>query len=224
MSDDTNDERFVDKRSAARMAAGEEKPEPKVEPEGAEAPAAETPVDELAAEREKAETYYKNWQRSAADFANYKRRTEQERGESARLVNAAMVINLLPVFDDLDRAVASVDAQLAGLNWVQGVSAIHQKFARMLEAMGVKDSRPKAKHSTRHATKPSASSRAKKARCSTSSKRATSSRAKSSARPWSSWEKDHDASPPGNRPTANSHQPDLISQTNDSPEGTTWQR
>ena len=39
----------------------------------------------LAAEREKAETYYRNWQRSAADFINYKRRVEQERSESARM-------------------------------------------------------------------------------------------------------------------------------------------
>ena len=115
MSDDTNDERFVDKRSAARMAAGEENSErPNPEATAPEAAAPETPSDELAAEREKAETYYKNWQRSAADFANFKRRIEQERSESARLVNAAMVINLLPVFDDLDRAVASVGAQLAG--------------------------------------------------------------------------------------------------------------
>jgi molecular chaperone GrpE len=130
------DERFVDKRAAARMNEGAAKPE------SAEAPpasATDGPVDDLAAEREKAETYYKNWQRSAADFANFKRRTEQERAESARLVSAALVINLLPVFDDLDRAVASVDANLAGLNWVQGVSAIHQKFGRLLESLGVKE-------------------------------------------------------------------------------------
>ena len=93
---------------------------------------------ELAAEREKAETYYKNWQRSAADFINYKRRIEQDRSESARLANAAMVINILPVFDDFDRAVGTVDANLAGLNWVQGVIAIHRKFGQLLEAMGAK--------------------------------------------------------------------------------------
>jgi molecular chaperone GrpE len=96
-------------------------------------------VDELAAEREKAETYYKNWQRSAADFVNYKRRVEQERGETARFASAALVINLLPVYDDLDRAVTSVDASLAGLNWVQGVIAIQRKFQQLLEAMGVKE-------------------------------------------------------------------------------------
>ena len=87
--------------------------------------------------REKADQYYKNWQRSAADFINYKRRVEQERGEASRLASAALVINLLPVYDDLERAVTNVDAGLAGLNWVQGVVAIHQKFGRLLEAMNV---------------------------------------------------------------------------------------
>lgn len=136
MTDEKSDERFVDKRAAARMneeaAAGDEA-------NSVAAPEAEAPADELADAKEKAENYYKNWQRAAADFANFKRRVEQERSESARLASAALVINLLPVYDDLDRAVASVDAQLAGLNWVQGVSAIHQKFGRMLEAMGVKE-------------------------------------------------------------------------------------
>src|SRR5690606_16402991 len=94
-------------------------------------------ADELAAEREKAETYYRNWQRSAADFVNYKRRVEQETAERSRFATAALVINLLPVFDDLERAVDSVDASLAGLNWVQGVVAIHRKFANMLQAMDV---------------------------------------------------------------------------------------
>lgn len=112
---------------------------------GAERPAdpaagaAGDPVSQLEAEREKAESYYRNWQRTAADFANYKRRVEQERSESHRLANAALVINLLPVFDDLDRAVASVDSHLAGLNWVQGIINIHQKFWRLLESMGVSE-------------------------------------------------------------------------------------
>lgn len=128
---DESDERIVDKRAAARMRddAGEQ-PAESPRPEGEAG-------SELEAEREKAETYYKNWQRSAADFINYKRRVEQERGEMARLSNAALVINLLPVYDDLDRAVESVDSTLAGLNWVQGIVNIHHKFGRLLEAMGV---------------------------------------------------------------------------------------
>jgi molecular chaperone GrpE len=135
-------EGIVDKRAASRMEKDDEDVTPgeAEEREAPEAPAANGGGDmsqQLAEEREKAEQYYRNWQRSAADFVNYKRRVEQERGELARFANAAMVINILPVFDDLERAVETVDAHMAGLNWVQGVVAIHRKFANLLEAMGV---------------------------------------------------------------------------------------
>jgi molecular chaperone GrpE len=141
----TEEREIVDKRAASRMhdapvdGGGEAVREQDEETVGEAAPAEEgMGLDEqLTAEREKADQYYKNWQRSAADFINYKRRVEQERGEQARFANAATVINILPVFDDLDRAVETVDANLAGLNWVQGVVAIHRKFANLLEAMGV---------------------------------------------------------------------------------------
>jgi molecular chaperone GrpE len=128
------DERMVDKRAAARMRDDEagDGSNPEV-PQGAAGDLAA----ELAAEREKAEGHYRSWQRTAADFANYKRRIEQERSESARLAGAALVINLLPIFDDLDRAVSNVDAQLAGLSWVQGIIAIERKFATLMEAMSV---------------------------------------------------------------------------------------
>ena len=137
------EERIVDKRAASRMPDDAAKAEEAEEATSAQAEAhekkrgAKDGAAELAAEKEKAETYYKNWQRSAADFINYKRRIEQERGESARFAGAALVINLLPVYDDLDRAVSTVDASLAGLNWVQGVMAIHKKFGQLLQAMGV---------------------------------------------------------------------------------------
>ena len=137
---DGNDERFVDKRAAARMSeSGNGEPGTGNGEPGTGPATADPEVDELTAEREKAETTYKHWQRTAADFANYKRRVEQERQDAARFSNAATVINILPIYDDLDRAVSSVDSTLAGLNWVQGVTAIHNKFGRLLEAMGVKE-------------------------------------------------------------------------------------
>ena len=114
--------------------------EPVNEPNAvADAATGATENPDLAEALAKADSFYKSWQRSAADFANYKRRVEQERGESARFASAALVINLLPVYDDLERAVGSVDANLAGLNWVQGVVAIQRKFWHMLEAMGVSE-------------------------------------------------------------------------------------
>jgi molecular chaperone GrpE len=128
-------EPMVDKRAASRMKGDQPS-----ESEGKASPGTPAEVStELAEALERAEQHYKSWQRSAADFANYKRRVEQERSESAKFERAALVINLLPVFDDLDRAASTVDTHLAGLNWVQGILAIHRKFASLLQALDVKE-------------------------------------------------------------------------------------
>jgi len=92
----------------------------------------------LEEEKKKAEAYLANWQRAAADFQNYKRRTEQEREELGRLANAALVINILPTLDDLERALTSVDSHLAGLTWIDGIWLIYRKLQAVLEASGVK--------------------------------------------------------------------------------------
>lgn len=91
----------------------------------------------LAKEKERAEANLASWQRSAADFQNYKRRVEQEREEIARLSNAAMIINLLPLMDDLERALDSVDTRLAGMTWLDGLRLIHRKFQALLEMNAV---------------------------------------------------------------------------------------
>jgi len=95
--------------------------------------------EQLADTEDKAQTYLGNWQRAAADFQNYKRRVEQERQDMARLANAALIINMLPMIDDLERALQNVDAQLAGLTWLDGVRLIHRKFQALLEMNGVEE-------------------------------------------------------------------------------------
>jgi molecular chaperone GrpE len=92
---------------------------------------------QLEEEKEKAQSYLASWQRAAADYQNYKRRVEQERQEMASLANAALVINILPLIDDLERALENVDARLAGLTWLDGIRLIHRKFQALLEMNGV---------------------------------------------------------------------------------------
>lgn len=93
----------------------------------------------LAEETEKAQSYLSSWQRAAADYQNLKRRMEQERSEVGRLANASLVINLLPLIDDLERALRTVDTNLAGLTWIDGVWLIYRKFQAILENAGVKE-------------------------------------------------------------------------------------
>jgi molecular chaperone GrpE len=93
----------------------------------------------LAEEKAKAEGYLANWQRAQADFINFKRRMEQERSETAKAANAMLMLNLLPVLDDLERALESVSVKLAGLTWVDGIHLIYRKLLAILEGYGLSE-------------------------------------------------------------------------------------
>jgi len=88
-------------------------------------------------EKQKAEGYLANWQRAQADFINYKRRTEQEKNELTKFSTAMLILNLLPVMDDLERALSTVPTALAGLSWFDGLRLIHRKLVAILENQGL---------------------------------------------------------------------------------------
>ena len=123
-----------DRRASSRPEAEDGQEETMTTNQESEARSLDAQLEEA---REKAQSYLANWQRAAADFQNYKRRVEQEREEMARLGNASLIINLLPLVDDLERALANVDARMAGLTWLDGIRLIHRKFQALLEMNGV---------------------------------------------------------------------------------------
>lgn len=124
----------VDKAHQEASQAAAEAPAEEEEPQDVDGLRAR-----LAEEKEKAQSYLSNWQRAAADYQNFKRRVEQERSEVGRLANASLVINLLPLLDDLERALRTVDTKLAGLTWIDGIWLIYRKFQAVLENAGVKE-------------------------------------------------------------------------------------
>jgi molecular chaperone GrpE len=85
-----------------------------------------------------AQKYLDNWRRAEADFQNYKRRAEQERDDSRRFAGISLIMNLLPIVDDLERAFGSLDGGLAGLTWLDGLRLIYRKLVMLLENAGVK--------------------------------------------------------------------------------------
>ncbi len=87
--------------------------------------------------RAEADRYLNNWRRAEADFQNYKRRADQERSDNQRFAGVSLIINILPIVDDLERALTTIDANLAGLTWFDGVRLIHRKLMLMLESAGV---------------------------------------------------------------------------------------
>jgi molecular chaperone GrpE len=81
--------------------------------------------------------------RRQADFENYRKRTERERGETFNRVVADIAAKLLPVLDNLKRALdaeASVEASESDefRHFLSGVDLIYKQLNGVLEAFGVK--------------------------------------------------------------------------------------
>ena len=91
----------------------------------------------LAEEKEKSEKYMANWQRAEADFINYKKRTEQAKQDLVSFANSVLILNLLPVMDDLDRAFNSLPSKLEKLDWVNGIRHIQHKLHTIMESQGL---------------------------------------------------------------------------------------
>lgn len=100
----------------------------------------ETELDRLRAELEEAQrqwTYFRNLlQRVQADFANYRKQVEAEKEEHRRTAAADLLKRLLPVVDDLDRAVAHIP-EGTDPSWAEGLRLIHRKLHRALEEAGL---------------------------------------------------------------------------------------
>jgi len=92
---------------------------------------------DLEEARSKAQTYLDLAQRTQADFVNYRRRIEQERGEHMRAARGETLAKVLPLLDDLDRAIGSMPQDLAKSDWAQGVGLIGRKIHNTLQSMGV---------------------------------------------------------------------------------------
>jgi molecular chaperone GrpE len=92
---------------------------------------------ELEQERERVKNLQDRWQRAAADLANLRRRTEQERGELEKFATMVLVQELLPVLDNFERAIATIPGNLAMLTWVQGVILIERHLRAILEHQGL---------------------------------------------------------------------------------------
>jgi molecular chaperone GrpE len=90
----------------------------------------------IKAEQEAAENKA-GWQRTAADFQNYKRRSEQDREQMFGLANDALLSKLLVIADDFDRAIANMPAELNGMGWVDGIAAIDRKLRALLDSEGL---------------------------------------------------------------------------------------
>jgi molecular chaperone GrpE len=89
----------------------------------------------LVAERDEA---IDRWKRTAADFDNFRKRATREREEYITLANERLVKELLPILDDLERAlVAATEHEEVALE--DGVRLVHQSLESLLARQGIRE-------------------------------------------------------------------------------------
>jgi molecular chaperone GrpE len=101
-------------------------------------PVDESGEDRLAALEAERDEAVDGWKRAAADLDNFRKRVAREREEYVTLANERLVKELLPILDDLERALSAVgEHQEAQLE--EGVRLTHRALASLLERNGVKE-------------------------------------------------------------------------------------
>jgi molecular chaperone GrpE len=97
----------------------------------------EDPMDTIADELNKTKDQL---MRVTADFNNFKKRTEKERGEWHSAAQISVIKPFLTVLDDLDRALSfqADDENANTKTWLEGIIMIHKNLTKRLEDLGVK--------------------------------------------------------------------------------------
>ena len=99
-------------------------------------------IEQLKKERDdiqaKADEYLAGLQRERAEFANYKRRTSEEREAMLGLASEDLIRKVLALADDFDLAIEARPPAIANDAWVEGVAAIDRKLRALLESEGVR--------------------------------------------------------------------------------------
>jgi len=76
--------------------------------------------------------------RKAAEFENYKRRTENDQLNLIKYAAESFIVKLLPVVDDLERSLLHIDNAKDIDSLKQGIKLVYDKFAKVLTEQGVK--------------------------------------------------------------------------------------
>ena len=91
----------------------------------------------LAAKDEDLQQVREALARARADFANFRRRTQQEQEEQAKFGTALLVAEFLPILDNFERALDTIPRELRFFSWLQGVDLVHQMARNVLEKRGL---------------------------------------------------------------------------------------
>jgi molecular chaperone GrpE len=122
-----------EEKSLAQSEKAKEPAEKKKEP---------TPLeslqDQLAAKTREASENFDKWLRLRAEFENYKKRMQKEKADLMRFGNESLLKSILPILDNLERAINHGKDLKENTSLLEGVELTLKQFLSTLERFGVK--------------------------------------------------------------------------------------
>jgi molecular chaperone GrpE len=100
----------------------------------------DTPEDlqrELSSARRQAEEYADLLRQTRADLAEYRRRAERERAEQASQARLGLLLRVLPILEEFERALAVPAKERRKAAWQAGIESIERKLRGVLESEGL---------------------------------------------------------------------------------------
>lgn len=147
MSDQEGNTAPAETTNGAPDTDGKAEPAPAEAASPPEAPETDAPERELTAEEKltqaleaakaEAASNRERMLRVAADFENFRRRSTRELSDARKQSTREAVKQLLPVFDNLERATAHADATADAANLVNGLKMVHKQFIDTVGKIGV---------------------------------------------------------------------------------------
>jgi len=77
-------------------------------------------------------------QRTRADFENYRKRVEAEKATAREAGQTSAILKLLPVIDNIERAIAHIPGDLQDNKWAQGIAGLVKNLEKSLEGLNLK--------------------------------------------------------------------------------------
>lgn len=95
--------------------------------------------EQLELARQEAARNLENWQRTAAELANFKRRQEEQRKLLRDTIKSEVVEGVVSALDDLDLAFQNLPEEIDGqlIGWVEGFRLVQRKLDKILEEQNV---------------------------------------------------------------------------------------
>ncbi len=94
--------------------------------------------EELAKAQEENASMQDKYLRLSAEFDNYRKRTLKEKSELIKSAGERVITDILPVLDDLERALQNMQKSEEAKALAEGVELIHGKFLKVLSQQGLK--------------------------------------------------------------------------------------